>query len=74
MGRKITKRELAVLYASPFRCRDCAHAYDPHSPSLSGENILCRCPFKQKGGKFCIFLSDLTCDRFQRRANGDKLC
>jgi len=28
-------------------CKDCAHAYDPHSLSLKGEPTLARCPFEQ---------------------------
>lgn len=28
-------------------CKDCAHAYGPHSPSVNGEPTLCRCPYEQ---------------------------
>ncbi len=54
-----------------YRCRDCKHSYDWHSKAHDGHLILCRCPFKQKGGKYCIFLSDYQCEQFELR-NGEE--
>lgn len=47
-------------------CRDCAHAYDFHSPALDGHMILCRCPHDERTerGKWCIFTRQRACDRF----------
>lgn len=50
-----------------YQCRDCSHSYDWRSKALDGHLILCRCPFKQQGGKFCIFLSDPQCEHFKLR-------
>ena len=52
-------------------CRDCGHSYDWHSKALDGHLILCRCPFKMDGGKWCIFLSDCACERFIPRKEGE---
>lgn len=55
-----------------YRCRDCANSYDWHSKALDGHLILCRCPHKQQGGKYCIFLSDPQCEHFKpRQDNGE---
>lgn len=66
-GRSRVKQVQEVTH----RCRDCAHSYDWHSKALDGHLILCRCPFKQQGGKYCIFLSDPACERFKAREGGD---
>lgn len=50
-----------------WHCRDCAHSYDWHSPAHDGHLILCRCPYKMEGGRFCVFLSDPACERFAKR-------
>lgn len=47
-----------------FHCSECARSYDPHSKALDGHLILCRCPLKGKGGRFCIFLNDPACEQF----------
>ena len=68
MARKpIIKKEPAK-----DQCKDCANSYDWHSKALDGHLILCRCPYKQQGGKFCIFLSDPQCEHFKLRTNGEK--
>lgn len=48
-------------------CRDCAKSYDWHNKALDGHLILCRCPHKREGGKWCIFLSDPACELFEPR-------
>ena len=53
--------------AAQYHCRDCAHSYDWHSMSIKNEPILCRCPYKQQGGKYCIFLKDPQCELFKLR-------
>ncbi len=50
-----------------YHCRDCAHSYDWHSMSINNEPILCRCPYKQQGGKYCVFLKDPQCELFKPR-------
>lgn len=50
-------------------CRDCAESYDWHSKALDGHLILCRCPYKMDGGKFCIFLSDPACEEHFKPRN-----
>lgn len=56
-----------------YRCRDCTNSYDWHNKALDGHFILCRCPYKQHGGKFCIFLSNLQCGHFKLRTdNGEE--
>lgn len=56
--------------ATQYRCKDCAHSYDWHSKALDGHLILCRCPYKMDGGRFCIFLSDPACvEHFKLRNN-----
>lgn len=67
-GRE-TKRE-GNKNAALYKCRDCANSYDWHSKALDGHLILCRCPYKMQGGKFCIFLSDPACEEhFKPRNN-----
>ena len=63
------RRKAAVVPEKKYKCRHCAHSYDWHSKALDGHLILCRCPFKQQGGKFCIFLSDHQCEHFKLRTN-----
>ena len=46
---------------------DCANSYDWHSKALNGYLILCRCPYRQEGGRFCIFLNDQQCKNFLKR-------
>ena len=55
-----------------FRCRDCERSYDWHSKALDGHLILCRCKYKQDGGRYCIFLSDLQCEHFIKRKDDGK--
>lgn len=43
---------------------DCANSYDWHSKALDDHLILCRCPYKQDGGRFCIFLNAPQCEYF----------
>lgn len=67
------QRRQAQKQASPttlYRCRDCANSYDWNSKALDGHLILCRCKYKQQGGKYCIFLSDLQCEHFVKREDG----
>jgi hypothetical protein len=60
--RKPTSGNGKKREVNPYKCRDCANSYDWHSKALDGHLILCRCPYKMEGGKFCIFLSDHACD------------
>ncbi len=55
---------------SDKKCRDCAKSYDWQNRSLDGHLILCRCPHKKEGGKYCIFLSDPACEHFEQRKEG----
>jgi hypothetical protein len=52
-----------------LRCRDCAHAYDWHSPAIDGHMILCRCPLDKdtEYGKWSRFLTDPACEQFKQR-------
>lgn len=57
-------------------CRDCVYSYDWSGRAYDGSLILCRCPYddKSKNGKFCKFLKDPQCERFEKRAtNGTKV-
>lgn len=69
MGAK--RRKIEVV-ATQYQCRHCAHSYDWHSKALDGHLILCRCPYKMEGGKYCIFLSDPTCEHFKLRIDDGK--
>ena len=60
--RKPTRRNERAQERPKYQCRHCANSYDWHSKALDGHLILCRCPYKQQGGKFCIFLKDPACD------------
>ena len=66
-----TKKKIEVV-ATRYQCRHCAHSYDWHSKALDGHLILCRCPYKMEGGKYCIFLSDPTCEHFILRKDDGK--
>ena len=68
--RKSTRGRETKRERPKYKCRDCAHSYDWHSKALDGHLILCRCPYKQEGGKYCIFLRDPACDEhFKLRDN-----
>lgn len=58
--------------ASLYHCRDCANSYDWNSRAVDGHLILCRCKYKQNGGKYCIFLSDPQCENFIKRKEDGK--
>lgn len=55
-----------------YHCRDCANSYDWHSKAIDGHFILCRCPYKQQSGRFCVFLSDPQCEHFKLRSDDGK--
>lgn len=61
---RVKKHENAL---SNKKCRDCKHSYDWNSKALDGSFVLCRCPYKRNGGKWCIFLSDRACEHFDQR-------
>ena len=71
---RVTKKQAKRQTATEplYHCRDCAMSYDWHSKALDGHLILCRCPHKQQGGKYCIFLSDLQCEHFVKREEDGK--
>jgi len=71
MATRNNRRVRQVTEKSKYRCRDCANSYDWHSEAVDGHLILCRCPYKQEGGKFCIFLKDPACEHFKLRHDGD---
>lgn len=60
--RRATRRNEKAQEGNKYQCRHCANSYDWHSKALDGHLILCRCPYKQNGGKYCIFLNDRACD------------
>lgn len=66
MARRKTKKraENNEFATAGYQCKDCANSYDWHSKALDGSMILCRCPYKQDGGKWCIFLSQTACEKF----------
>lgn len=67
------KTKLSLRQSEPqYHCSDCSHSYDWHSRSLDGHLILCRCPFRMEGGKWCIFLSDPACNLFSKRKPDDR--
>lgn len=71
--KSISRAEKRNSALSDKKCRDCALSYDWHNKAIDGHLILCRCPHKQQGGKFCIFLSDPACELFQpRKASPDE--
>ncbi len=63
----MARKKTTAKQVTKYRCRDCANSYDWHSEALDGHLILCRCPHKMEGGKFCIFLNDPQCDKFVLR-------
>lgn len=67
--RRTTRNRGAAAQAQGlhYTCRDCARSYDWHSKALDGHLILCRCPLKQQGGRFCVFLRDPACENFIKR-------
>lgn len=66
------KQRAAAWAEAKYHCRDCANSYGWCSPAIDGHLILCRCPYKQQGGKYCVFLSDPQCEHFKLRENGEK--
>lgn len=70
--RKAARRNERKREGINYHCSDCAHSYDWHSKALDGHLILCRCPYRQEGGKWCIFLNDTACnDHFKLRQTTD---
>lgn len=67
-----TKRKPVRQEETQYHCKDCGHSYDWHSKAIDGHLILCRCPFKQHGGKYCVFLSDPQCEHFKKRETNAK--
>lgn len=65
-------KKVAAQEEPKYQCCDCANSYDWHSKALDGHLILCRCPYKQQGGKFCIFLKDPQCEHFILRTDNGK--
>lgn len=65
MARK--KRQPLNREAAQYHCRDCERSYDWNSKALDGHLILCRCPLRRDGGKYCVFLSDPACEDFIQR-------
>jgi len=65
------KKKIEVV-ATEYQCRHCSHSYDWHSKALDGHLILCRCPYKMEGGKYCIFLSDPQCEHFDLRKENNE--
>jgi len=55
-----------------YRCRDCQNSYDWQEIGYDGKPFLCRCQYKQEGGKFCIFLNDRQCEHFILRKDDGK--
>lgn len=62
------RREAVASDKPKYRCRDCAHSYDWHSEACDGHLILCRCPYRKEGGKYCIFMNDPQCEDFKLRS------
>ena len=71
MTRKAARRSENKREDTVYHCRDCAHSYDWHSRALDGHLILCRCPYKMDGGKYCVFLHDPQCEHFKLMKNAD---
>ena len=68
----VSRRRKQAVAEVKYHCRDCANSYDWHSKAIDGHLILCRCPYKQEGGKFCIFLNDPQCEHFKLRTDNGK--
>ena len=45
-----------IVTKTIYLCKNCANSYDWHGKALDDHLILCHCPYKQDGGRFCIFL------------------
>ncbi len=60
------------LEKTRYQCRHCSHSYDWHSKAIDGHLILCRCPYKMDGGRYCVFLSDPQCENFDLRKDAEK--
>lgn len=72
MAKRVTttkRGRTARVQGETHRCRDCERSYDWQCKALDGHLILCRCPLKQQGGKFCIFLNDPSCENFIPRTS-----
>ena len=67
MPKPRKKQTKPIATATIYHCKDCANSYDWHSKALDGHLILCRCPHKQEGGRYCIFLNDPQCEHFIMR-------
>lgn len=67
MPKPRKKQIKPIATATIYRCKDCAKSYDWLSKALDGHLILCRCPHKQEGGRYCIFLNDPQCEHFVKR-------
>lgn len=67
MPKPRKKQIKPIATATIYHCKDCAKSYDWHSKALDGHLILCRCPHKQEGGRYCIFLNDPQCEHFVKR-------
>lgn len=63
----IRKQLKPIATAKIYHCKDCAKSYDWHSKALDGHLILCRCPHKQEGDRYYIFLNDPQCEHFVKR-------
>lgn len=68
----MAKKNVEKLPFPGKHCSDCGHHYDEHSRAHDGGWILCRCPFKMDGGKYCIFMKQPACERFIPMTNGHK--
>ena len=66
------KQTKPIATATIYHCKDCANSYDWHSKALEGHLILCRCPHKQEGGRYCIFLNDPQCEHFVKRLDEER--
>lgn len=72
MAKRVTttkRGRTARVQGETLRCRDCERSYDWQCKALDGHLILCRCPLKQQGGKFCVFLNDPSCENFIPRTS-----
>ena len=63
----MAKKKTIEKETRQYTCRECANSYDWHGKNYAGEPFLCRCKYKQQGGKFCIFLKDPQCANFVKR-------
>ena len=71
-ARKATRGNGKVQERTEYQCRHCANSYDWHSKAIDGHLILCRCPYREQGGKFCIFLNQPACvEHFKLRTDAE---